>query len=792
MSYPHTRRDDLVDTLHGVEVPDPYRWLEDADSPEVQDWVAVQAAFSEAKLAELPGRRWFTELMGRIVARPRMGVPRKRGGRWFVSRNDGTTAQDVWYTAPTVEELIDGGEVILDPNTWSDDGTSSLSTFTVARDGSLMAYARSDGGSDWQRVRLLNLATGEDLDDEVVAKFSSPNWLPDHRSFLYTTFDEAEDARGTATAGLGVARLMIHRLDGEDELLLTFPDEPNTMAFGEVSHDDAWLIVTIVRGTENVNRLWAYPITTDAGRSTLGEPVKVVDEADAEYGFVRVDGTQLYLHTDLDAPLGRLVRIDLAAPENGFDEVVAESADTLAAAEPAGRGVLLAYLRDAQAAVEWRELDGSGAQEIDLPAGALVGMDSSPLRDEAFVGLSTIDTPVVAFQVPVPEHGPREEIPVRERAAGDEIPVPEREHRDDIPVPERAAGEERAPQHDEGRPQVDQDPGHRLRAQAWQSRCGDPSPLAGAHAQGPKFTTRRLRATSADGTQVPYFLITPDDGRTGPRPTLLYGYGGFKIPVLADYRPGWSAWLAAGGALAIANLRGGGEFGTQWYDAGRLANKQNVFDDFIGVAEHLIASGATTSAQLAIHGRSNGGLLVGAAMTQRPDLFAAALPGVGVLDLLRFHKFTIGAAWMSDYGDPDTPDGFAAAHAYSPLHNIHEGVAYPPTMVLTADHDDRVVPLHSFKFAAALQHAASVETASSTSSVETPGAEIRPGAQAHRVSTRPRCSQARRRPAQPADVLLRVETSAGHGAGKSLQMIASEWADLLTFAAHHTGLDVGP
>ncbi|WP_040283306.1 prolyl oligopeptidase family serine peptidase [Tessaracoccus massiliensis] len=727
MSHPHTRRDDLVDTLHGVEVPDPYRWLEDADSAEVQEWVAAQARFTEERLAELPAREWFTELMGRIVARPRVGVPRKRGGRWFVSRNDGTTPQDLWYTAPTVEELARGGEAILDPNTWSDDGTSSLSTFTVARDGSLMAYARSDGGSDWQRIRLLDLATGEELDDEVVAKFSTPNWLPDHRSFLYTTFDEAEDARGTATAGLGVGRLMIHRLDGEDELLLTFPDEPNTMAFGQVSHDDAWLIVTIVRGTEHVNRLWAYPITTSEGRSVFGEPVKVVDDADAEYGFVRVDGTQLYLHTDLDAPLGRLVRIDLAAPGRGFDEVVAESGDTLAAVEAAGRGMLLAYLRDAQAAVEWRELDGSGAVEIDLPAGALVGMDSSPLRDEAFVGLSTIDTPVVAFQIPVPERERQRATKGPRRLFSASTPV--------AAVSDTLRG-----------PFTSTCPA--LRAGTGSAQAS----FAGAHAQAPKFTTQRLRATSADGTEVPYFLITPDDGNTGPRPTLLYGYGGFKIPVLADYRPGWSAWLAAGGALAIANLRGGGEFGTQWYDAGRLANKQNVFDDFIGVAEHLIASGATTSAQLAIHGRSNGGLLVGAALTQRPDLFAAALPGVGVLDLLRFHKFTIGAAWMSDYGDPGTPEGFAAAHAYSPLHNIREGVGYPPTLVLTADHDDRVVPLHSFKFAAALQHASSIE---------------------------------------PSNVLLRVETSAGHGAGKSLQMIASEWADLLAFAAHHTGLRVG-
>lgn len=691
MPYPHTRRDDLVETLHGVDVPDPYRWLEDADAPEVTAWVAQQREAAEDALARLPEQAWFSELMGRIVARPRAGVPVKRGGRWFVSRNDGTTAQDLWYTATTLDELVAGGEVVLDPNTWSEDGTSSLSTFSVARDGSLMAWARSDGGSDWQHIKVRDLATGQDLDGEVTAKFSSPAWLPDHRSFLYTTFDQATDARGTATAGLGVARLMVHRLDGEDELLLSFPDEPHTMAFGQVSHDDAWLVVSIVRGTENVNRVWAYPITTAGGRSTLGEPVKVVDTADAEYGFVRTDGHQLYLQTDLDAPLGRVVRVDLdwaARGDSQFAEIVPETRATLSAVEAAGPGLLLAYLDDAQPVVEYCALDGTGAEALPLPAGALVALDSSPLRDEAFVGISTIDAPTAAFHVTLP--------------TGDEGPT--------VARVELAA--------------------------------------SGVATFAPPHTVTRHRATSADGTPVPYFLITPDDGRPGPRPTLLWGYGGFKIPILADYRPGWSGWLAAGGALAIANLRGGGEFGTAWYDAGRREHKQHVFDDVIAVAEHLIGTGATTAGRLAIHGRSNGGLLVGAALTQRPDLFAAAIPGVGVLDLVRFHKFTIGAAWISDYGDPDTPEGFAAAHAYSPLHNIREGVAYPPTLVLTADHDDRVVPLHSFKFAAALQHAQGGD----------------------------------------APVLLRIETSAGHGAGKSLQMVASEWADLLAFAAHHTGL----
>ncbi len=702
MRYPTTRRDDLIETLHGVDVADPYRWLEDADDPEVSGWVARQRDFAADALAGLPGRAWFADLMGRIVARPRAGVPVWRGGRFFVSRNDGTTAQDVWYTAPSLEELERSGAVVLDPNEWSADGTASLSTFSVSRDGARLAYAVSHSGSDWQHLRVRELATGEDLPGEVVAKFTSPAWLPDHRSYLYTTFDQADDARGTATEGLGGGRLMVHRLDADDEPLLAFPDEPQTLAFGEVSHDGAQLVVHIVRGTENANRLWIYPLATADGRTTIGAPVKVVDTPDASYTFVRVDGDQLYLHTDLEAPMGRLVRVDLAWAARGdiqFAEVLPESAATLAAVEAAGPGFLVAHLDDAQPVVSYVRLDGDAPDELALPAGALVGLDGSPTRTTAFVGLSTLDSPTQAFRVELPSEG------------SDAAPLVE-----PLDLVRGPVGRDSAP----------------------------------AVGFAPPYRVERRRGVSADGTAVPYFLVTPEGAPDGPRPTLLYGYGGFKIPVLADYRPGWSAWLKAGGTLVVANLRGGGEYGTAWYDAGRLAHKQRVFDDVIAVAEHLIETEVTTPAQLAVHGRSNGGLLVGAAMTQRPDLFAVALPSVGVLDLLRFHRFTIGAAWMSDYGDPDSAEGFAAALAYSPLHNVRDGVAYPATLVSTADHDDRVVPLHSFKFAARLQAAQGGD----------------------------------------APVLLRVESSAGHGAGKSLRSIADEWADLLAFAAHHTGLDV--
>ncbi len=699
--YPFTRRDDLVETLHGVDVADPYRWLEDADAPEVARWVAAQRDHAEAALAELPERAWFAEVLRRVVGRPRAGIPLERGGRWLLGRNDGTQAQDVWWVADSLAELRDGGRIVLDPNAWSADGTDSLSTFGVSRDGRYLAYAVSRGGSDWQHIRIKDLTTGVDLDaPELVAKFSTPEWLPDHRSLLYATYDEASDARGTATAGLGAGRLMLHRLgEDTDEVVLQFADDPHLMGFGEVTHDGRWLLVTIVRGTERKTRLWAYPLTTASGRTTIGAPIKVIDDATAEFEPIRVAGSQLLLLTDLDAPRGRVVRVDLDWAAHGdveFAEVIPEGVHPLLSVVAAGDTLLVARLDDATPTVAVHDIEGTWLVDLDLPAGALVGLDASPARRWASLGISTLDAPTSAFGVDV------------SRAVADAVAPVERLE------------------------------------------------LAGVSERiAPEFTVTRRRASSADGTQVPYFLVEPANAdAAGPRPTLLYGYGGFKIPVLADYRPGWSAWLAAGGVLALANLRGGGEYGSAWYDAGRGVHKQHVFDDAVAVAEHLVETGTTTPGQLAVHGRSNGGLLVGALMTQRPELFAAALPTVGVLDLLRFHRFTIGAAWISDYGDPDVAEDFAVAHAYSPLHRVADGVAYPPTLVCTADHDDRVVPLHSFKFAAALQHAQSGDARAETE-----------------------------RP-----VLLRIESAAGHGAGKSQAMLASEWADVLAFAAHHTGL----
>ncbi|MDA8437584.1 MAG: prolyl oligopeptidase family serine peptidase [Propionibacterium sp.] len=690
-NFPTTRRDDIVETLHGYTIADPYRWLEDPDRPDVVDWVERQREYTERALNRLPRREWFRRVLRGIVLRPRAGVVRHLADGFAVSRNDGTRDQDVWYSADTLDELVAGGRVLLDPNTWSGDGTSSLGGFAASPDGVRLCYAVSEAGSDWQRFRFSNLITSEALGEpEVVTKFAPVVWLADSLSILYNAFDHAERAEGTSTAALGGGQLRLHTLGlapSEDVTVVRLDDE-RLMAWPQASNDDRWLFVTIERGTESNCRLWAMRQEVVHGRVQIGKPIRLVDEATHEWRVIDAVDDVAYVVTDLDAARSRVVAIDLAASEAQrtlvMREIVPEGDAQIADAVIAGEHLVLETLEDAAPVLRRYRLDGTPVDVPDVPGGAVVGLSGRPGEPDLFVATSSVTSPTTCYRV-----GP-------------------------------GSGEV------------------------------DALPLVDAGAPLPEARTCRRRATSADGTEVPYFLIEPVGAPAGPRPTLLYGYGGFRIPVLADFRPIFAGWLAAGGTLAIANLRGGGEFGAHWYEDGKRANKQHVFDDVIAVAEHLIRTGVTTSRQLALHGRSNGGLLVGAAMTQRPELFGVALPMVGVLDLLRFHRFTIGSAWISDYGDPDLPGDFATALAYSPLHNVHEHTAYPPTLIATGDHDDRVVPLHSHKFTAALQHAQ----------------------------------------AGDAPILTRIESATGHGPGKPATMVADEAADLLAFAAHHTGLSV--
>ncbi len=691
-SYPDTRRDDTVETLHGQRVEDPYRWLEDPDSEETRAWVKQQNELSRRHLDRLASRPWFHEQLAALVTRPRAGTPDKVGGRYVVTRNDGSQEQDRLFVADTLEDLRDSPRLLLDPNTFSQDGTSSLFARSASKDGVLLAYLVSDGGSDWTSVRLLDLDTAAPIGERLTnVKFSTATWLPDH-SFLYLHYDVAGTRTGTDAEALPGGKLKQHRVgtsQDDDILVLDFPDDPRLGMTPELSHDGRWVLVSIHEGTSEKNRLWAYPVEQDGGTASLGEPLKIVDEASATFEFVRTDGDHLYLRTEAEAPLGKVVRLDLAAfPTEGLvlEDVVPEGEAALSHAQGAGEEILTIHLVDAQPTLTRHPLDGGPGQVVPLGGGQIVALNAEAGDPEVFVGTTSVSSPHVAYRLDLTD-GRVHEVTGLE-------------------------------------------PG----ASTWVS---------------PSIETQRRRAASLDGTEIPYFLFHRSDlPLDQPRPTLLYGYGGFNVPILDHFRPVFAGWLAAGGVLAIANLRGGSEYGADWHEAGRLTEKQNVFDDFAGIADHLVAEGVTTHQQLALHGGSNGGLLVGAVITQRPDIAAVALPAVGVMDMLRFHLFTIGAAWIADYGSPEDPDEFAVLRAYSPLHNLEDGTAYPATLVLTGDHDDRVVPAHSFKFTAALQRAQVGE----------------------------------------APVLTRIETATGHGLGKPASAIANEVADLLAFAAEHTGL----
>jgi prolyl oligopeptidase len=681
MRYPHSERGPVVETLHGVEVADPYRWLEDPDSAQTREWVAAQNVVTDQYLAGLPSRSWFQERLSAILDVPRAGVPRARGGRYLLARNDGGQDQDVVTVAEDLATLAAGGRVLIDPAEFSSDGTASLRAVVLSPDGAWAAYTVSEAGSDWARIRVRATDSGADTADAVpYVKFSDPAWLPDSSGFFYWTYPEHGRAAGDDPTALGAGQLMLHRLGRDDDELIYRPDNPRLLAWPDVFA--GWLILTISAGSEHKDTVQARRLDD----SVVGPAVPVVTEPVAMFEPVGIKGDVLYLHTDQDAPHGKVVAADLARLESGGSgaraDLIPERDDVLEQVRQAGAGFLGIYLRDAQHRVVRFDAAGTELGELDLGEPGSVGeLNAEADSDECFLGVESFVRSTRVYRVDLSD----------------------------------------------GR--------------------ADPLVLTDKTAPVPDVTIERRAATSADGTTVPYFLLRPA-GAGQPLPTLLYGYGGYNRAMTPVFRASWPAWLAAGGALVVANLRGGGEFGREWHEAGTRERKQNVFDDFIAVGEHLAETGVTTHGQLALHGRSNGGLLVGAVMTQRPDLAAVALPMVGVLDKLRFHKFTIGAAWIPEKGDPDVAEDFAFLYAYSPLHNLRPGTRYPATLILTGDHDDRVAPAHSYKFGAELQHDQ----------------------------------------AGDAPVLLRIEAATGHGPGKPKRMLAAEFADMLAFAAQHTGL----
>jgi prolyl oligopeptidase len=673
MPYPDTRAEDLTEMLHGQAIADPYRWMENLASEQIRDWIEAQNKLTFSILESSPLRTQIKNRMTELWDYEKYSPPVKRGGRYFFSHNNGLQNQDVLYWT---ENLQDEPRLLLDPNTLSEDGTVALSGAAASRDGRFLAYGLSEAGSDWQTWYIRRVDDAQDLPDKVAwVKFSGVSWNKASSGFFYSRYDAPEgDALKTANYH---HKLYYHRLgtlQAEDRLIYARPDQKEWGFDGQVTEDGRYLVIYAWHGTAEENGVFYLDL-----EDPQGEVMHLLPDFDAAYDLTWNKGRQFFFKTDKDAPLNRVIAIDLDHPAPEFwQTLIPEGTDKLEFVDFVGGRFICTYLQHAAHQVRFFNHDGTPDGELDLPgSGLVIGFSGQSDDPETFYKFSSFTTPGTVYQLDVS----KKQVAV-------------------------------------------------FRA-----------PAVGFNPED--YVTEQIFYESKDGTRVPMFICRRADlTLNGAVPTMLYGYGGFNIPLPVSFSVPNLVWMELGGIYAQAHLRGGGEYGRDWHEGGMKANKQNVFDDFIAAAEYLIEEGYTSTGQLAISGRSNGGLLVGACLTQRPELFGVCLPNVGVLDMLRFHKFTIGWAWVSDYGSPEDPQEFKTLLDYSPYHNIREGVHYPPTLVLTGDHDDRVFPGHSFKFAAALQKAQGGD----------------------------------------APVLIRVETRAGHGAGKPTAKLIEEFTDMWTFA----------
>jgi prolyl oligopeptidase len=672
-TYPTTPQGEQVDTYHGIPVADPYRWLEDPNSPETQAWVAAQNQVTFGYLHSLSTVEPIKQRLTELWNYERYSAPFKRGGRYFYYKNNGLQNQSVLYTLPTLEA---DPQVLLDPNTLSADGTIALSGISISEDGQYLAYGTSASGSDWVEWRVRDITTGQDLNDHLQwVKFSHASWSHDHQGFFYSRYDEPNETTQFEDINY-YQKLFYHRLgtpQTEDKLIYERPDQKEWGFGGYVTEDGHYLIISVWRGTDRNNLIFYQDLTVP------NSPViELISDFEAQYSLIDNEGTLFWFQSDLNAPKGKVIAIDLAQPEPAhWQEIIPEQDETLESVSLLNHQLVATYLKDAYTTINLFDLRGQLIRPIDLPGiGSAGGFGGKREDIETFYSFTSFT-------------------------------VPGRIYRYNLLTGESTLFRE---------------------AQV----AFDPS----------QYETQQVFCPSQDGTRIPMF-ITHKKGLIldGQNPTLLYGYGGFSISLSPSFSVSNLVWLEMGGIYAVANLRGGGEYGEAWHLAGTKLNKQTVFNDFMAAADWLIAHDYTSSAKLAIMGGSNGGLLVGACMNQRPDLFAAVLPAVGVMDMLRFNQFTIGWAWESDYGSPQNEEEFQALYAYSPLHNLKPGTCYPATLITTADHDDRVVPAHSFKFAAALQAAHSGD----------------------------------------APVLIRIDTKAGHGAGKPTTKLIEEVADKWAF-----------
>jgi prolyl oligopeptidase len=675
LSYPAARQVDQTDDYFGTTVSDPYRWMEDVDSAELKTWIDAENELTQNYLAQIPVRETMQRRLMELINFERYTAPTRRGTRYFYSHNSGLQNQNVLYW----QEGLDGEpKVLLDPNTFSEDGTVAISGISITDDGLLAAYSITDAGSDWLKWHVRNVTTGEDLPDVVEwSKFSGASWLKDGSGFFYQGYD-APEAEALKAANY-FHKVMFHKLgtpQSEDKLIFDRPDDKELNLGAHVTDDGRYLMLHQSKGTSPNNEL-AVKDLQDPNAPIL----RLIDTADATYAPIDNDGTLIWLLTTLDAPNGKVISIDLNNPgREHWKTVIPESTNKLSDISIVDDTFIVNYLADAQSLVELRRLDGSLIERLALPAiGTAYGFSGRREDIETFYQFSNFTTPGTTYR---------------------------------LDMKTRTSTIYRQPK-----------------------LLFDPA----------LYETKQIFATSKDGTRVPMF-ISHKKGLVldGTAPTLLYAYGGFNISLMPEFSPSHVMWMEMGGIYAQASLRGGGEYGEAWHEAGTRVRKQNVFDDFISLAEWLVTHQYTSPQRLAIAGGSNGGLLVAACELQRPDLFGAVVAQVGVMDMLRFDKFTIGWAWKEEYGSPsEDADEFAAIYKYSPLHNIQPAVSYPATLITTADHDDRVYPAHSFKYTAALQA----------------------------------------RQAGPNPILIRVETRAGHGAGMPLSKRIEATVDQYAFMA---------
>jgi prolyl oligopeptidase len=670
-AYPPARLADVVDDYHGTKVPDPYRWLEDPDAEETAAWVEAENKLTREFIDAVAERAAIEERLTKLWNYPRYSLPHKYGDRYFFSKNDGLQNQSVMYMQKTLKsEPI----VVLDPNALSADGTIAVSAASYSEDGKLLGYGLSSKGSDRQEIKIRSVDTGKDYDEMLKwCKFASIAWKHDNSGFYYDRFPEEGTVPDEDLDAFN--RVYWHALGTPQSSDVLVYEDPahKEWGFGPwVSDDGKYLGLYVSHGTDERNGIYYREIDKQA------DFIKLLEVGEARYSPIDNIETVWYFNTNLDAPKGRVIAIDVAKPDRAnWREVIPQVDDPVSYVSMVNDQLIVAYLHDAHHVIKIFNTDGKFDREIELPTiGSVFGLSGERKDTEMFFALTSFLYPTTVFRYDF--------------------------RKKDVSIFRK--------------PEVDFD--------------------------ATKYETKQVFCASKDGTRIPMF-ITHKKGikLDGTNPTLLYGYGGFNVSMTPYFSIANTFWIENGGIYAVANIRGGDEYGEEWHQGGILDRKQNVFDDFIAAAEWLIANKYTSTSRIAIEGGSNGGLLTAACMLQRPDLFGAVICEVPVTDMLRYHKFTVGRYWVSDYGTSDDPEHFKFLYAYSPVHNVKQGVTYPPTLITTADTDDRVVPMHAKKFAAALQAADSGKN----------------------------------------PILIRIETKAGHGGGKPTTKRIEEAGDVYAF-----------